>query len=73
MAAIQKGNPPSDRSRHINIRYFWLTDLIKSDEVTVNYVPTDLMISDILTKPLLGEKFKRFRNKLLGIEERTDT
>eukprot|EP01036_Dinobryon_divergens_P034360 gene34360-44385_t len=73
MAAIQKGNPPSDRSRHINIRYFWLTDLIKSDEVTVNYVPTDLMISDILTKPLQGEKFKRFRNKLLGIEERTDT
>ena len=73
MAAIQKGNPPSDRSRHINIRYFWLTDLIKSDEVTVNYVPTDLMISDILTKPLQGEKFKRFRNKLLGIEERADT
>jgi len=74
MAAIQKGkNPPSDRSRHINIRYFWLTDLIKSDEVTVNYVPTDFMISDILTKPLQGEKFKRFRNKLLGIEERADT
>eukprot|EP01038_Epipyxis_sp_PR26KG_P008235 gene8235-11144_t len=67
MAAIQKGkNPPSGRSRHINIRYFWQTDLIKSsDEVTVNYVPTDLMISDILTKPLQGEKFKRFRNKLL--------
>jgi hypothetical protein len=73
MAAIKKGNPPSDRSRHINIRYFWISDLIKSDEVTVNYVPTDFMISDILTKPLQGDKFRKFRNQLLGIEEQAGT
>ena len=29
MSALKKGMPLSDRSKHINIRYFWLSDRIK--------------------------------------------
>ena len=54
------------RSRHINIRYFFLKDRISKGEVTVKCCPTDEMIGDYFTKPLQGGKFKKFRNEMLG-------
>jgi hypothetical protein len=67
MVAIKRGSPPSDRSRHINIRYFWIADRIAANEVKLNYVPTEFMLSDVLTKPLQGDRFISLRNRLLGV------
>jgi hypothetical protein len=67
MIAIKRGSPPSDRSRHINIRFFWLADRIKSNEIQVAYTPTEHMLADVLTKPIQGERFINLRNRLLGI------
>jgi hypothetical protein len=61
-----KGKSTSDRTRHINIRYFWITDLITRGEVTVKHTQTNEMIADLLTKPLQGELFITLRNKILG-------
>ena len=57
------------RTRHFNIKYFFITDLIKRGEVSIEYCPTDAMLSDYMTKPLLGEKFKFFRNALMNLPE----
>ena len=35
-------------------------------ELEIEYVPTDDMVADILTKPLQGEKFQALRRNLLN-------
>jgi hypothetical protein len=47
-------------TRHFNIKYFHITDLIHWKEVSIKYCPTDLMIADYMTKPLTGKKFQVF-------------
>ena len=55
------------RTRHFDIRYFYVTDLIGRNEVQVEYCPTDEMIADYNTKPLLGSKFKLFRDRIMNL------
>ena len=54
------------RSRAINIRYFFLTDQVEKGNLIIQYCPTDLMWADYMTKPLQGEKFRKFRDDILG-------
>ena len=63
MKSVGKG------SRHINIKYFFITDKIKSKELKVLHCPTGDMTADIYTKPLQGAMFVKHRNDLLGIEQ----
>ena len=57
------------RTKHLNVRYFFIKDKIDSKEVRVEWCPTDKMIADYLTKPLSGDKFKQFRNKIMNLKE----
>jgi hypothetical protein len=66
MALIQKGKSTSNRTRHINVRYFFIKDRIDNGEIEVKYMPTNDMIADILTKPLQRKKFIELRDKLLN-------
>ena len=54
------------RSRAINIRYFFLTDQVEKGNISIEYCPTDMMWADYMTKPLQGEKFRKFRDDILG-------
>jgi hypothetical protein len=54
------------KSRHINIRYFWIKYQTKDANITVRHCPTLEMLADFFTKPLQGELFKRFKAVLLG-------
>jgi hypothetical protein len=67
ISLANKGYPSSQRSRHINIRNFWLTDRITNNEVKIKYVPTSEMLADILTKPMSGEIFEKLRKLLLNL------
>jgi hypothetical protein len=44
-----KGRSTSERSRHIKIRYFFVSHYIESKEIALEYLPTGLMVADILT------------------------
>ena len=66
ISLAQNGMSNSEKTRHISIRYFFVTDRIKSGEVKLQHMGTEDMIADILTKPLQGELFARFRDLLLG-------
>ncbi|CAJ1945847.1 unnamed protein product [Cylindrotheca closterium] len=57
------------RSRAINICYFFITDQFEKGNVKVEYCPTDDMIADFMTKPLQGEKFRKFRDLILGPQD----
>jgi hypothetical protein len=44
----------SKRTRHINIRYFFITNRVSKEELSVAWCPTGDMIGDYVTKPLQG-------------------
>ena len=54
------------RTRHLNIRYFFIKDCIEKDYLTVEYCSTDDMIGDYPSKPLQGKKFKKHRDLIMG-------
>ena len=55
------------RTRHLNIRYFLITDKLKRGEIsTIEHCPTEEMLGDVLTKPLQGSLYKKFRNAIMG-------
>jgi hypothetical protein len=55
------------KTRHLEIKYFYVTDLIKRKEVQVKYCPTDSMIADYMTKPVTGSKFNKFRKIMMNM------
>jgi len=54
------------RTKHIEIRYYYVADHIAKGDLLVVWCPTDKMIADFLTKPLQGEVFQKFRDVLMG-------
>jgi len=54
------------QTRHIDIRYYFITDNTNRGTVRVAYCPTDDMIADFFTKPLQGSKFYKFRSKIMN-------
>ena len=55
------------RTKHINIRFFFITDRVSKGEVSVVWCPTGDMIGDYATKPLQGALFKKFRDQIMGV------
>ncbi len=59
----------SKRTKHINIRYFFIKDRISQKELKVVYCPTEEMRADINTKPLQGKAFYYHRDFIMNIQE----
>jgi hypothetical protein len=53
------------RTKHIALRFHYVRDQVKSQEVAPIYCSTDTMIADVLTKPLQREKFTRFARAMI--------
>ena len=59
------------RSRHINIRYFFISDMKEKGQLSIRYCPTDKLVADYMTKPLHGSKFKEFRQQIMNLSTST--
>ena len=57
-----------DRSKHIEMKYHFIRDLVQRGALKLQYICTDEQIANILSKPLTASKFVYFRDKL-GMEE----
>ena len=57
------------RSCAINIQYFFVTDQVELGNIQIEHMPTNKMWADYMTKPLQGEKFRKFRALILGEQE----
>ena len=55
------------RTRHMDVRYFYIKDCIDRKEVRVVHCPTDDMVGDFFTKPLQGAKFHKLRDAIMNI------
>jgi hypothetical protein len=49
-----------DKSKHIEIRYHYIHDMVQRGVVKLQYVGTDEQVVDVLTKPLSRVKFEYF-------------
>ena len=56
------------KARALNIRFFFVTDQIEKGHLTVKHCPTGDMIADLMTKPLQGKPFEKFRSLIMGHE-----
>ena len=59
-------NSCTENLRHVDIRFFFVHDRVKSGKINVVYCPTDKMVADFFTKPLQGSIFKKFRASVMG-------
>jgi hypothetical protein len=57
------------RTKHINVRYFFIKDRIRSSEITMKHCPTGEMLGDYFTKHVQGRQFRKFRAQIQGIED----
>jgi hypothetical protein len=62
--ALTKNPHLHERSKHIDICYHFIRDLVEKGFVEVEYVPTVEMVADGLTKPLGRVAFERFKTQL---------
>ena len=63
----------SKRTKHVNVRYYFVKDRIDSGEISVVHCPATEMIGDFFTKPLQGALFIKFRNIIMNIKEKDCT
>ena len=71
-SAIFTANNPetSQRSKHLEIRWFRIRDYINDLTLQVRHIPTLDNVADFFTKSLQGEEqFGRFRMHLMGMQE----
>ena len=53
-----------DKSKHIEIKYHYIRDMVQRGAVNLLYVATEEQIVDVLRKPLARLKFEYFRERL---------
>jgi hypothetical protein len=54
------------RTKHIDVRHFWVRELVNDGIIRMQHIDTDKNVADFLTKPLVGQKFRTFRDAILG-------
>ena len=59
----------SQGTRHLNIKYSYITDIITQGWLTVKYCPTDKMLAEFFTKLLTGAQFKKVRAHIMNCPE----
>ena len=64
--AITHGNQQHAQTKHFDIRLYFIRDTIKNKSINIQYLPTDQMLADILTKGLSGPKVRTITS-ILGL------
>ena len=57
-----------DRSKQMEMRYYYLRDIVQRRAISLRYVSIDEQTADVLTKLLSKTKFEYFRDKLGVVE-----
>ncbi|CAG7637709.1 unnamed protein product [Allacma fusca] len=52
------------RTKHIDVRYHYIRELVEDEQISVDYIPTTEQLADGLTKPLMKGKLDENRSGL---------
>jgi hypothetical protein len=65
--SLSKNLVQHSKSKHIPIKYHYLRDQAKNKNIKLEYVPTQVHVADIFTKPLSKDVFEYIRKKFREI------
>lgn len=63
---IEKGVQSAKKLKHLHVKYFGLTDYVNDGLLEVKRIDTEHMVADLLTKPIVGERFEILKEVILG-------
>jgi hypothetical protein len=63
--AVSKNGVLSQRTKHVDVKYHFITDTMERGIVKLQWIPTVEQQADIFTKPLAREPFLKFRALLM--------
>ena len=63
--AVSKNGIRSDRTKHVDIKYHFITESVDQGQVQLKWVPTNEQQADIFTKALPTPVFLQFRKQLM--------
>ena len=67
---VKKGKRTcGQRTRNIDIKYFYVAERVDDGTVNVSYCPTKEMVLDYLSKSLQGSLFRTHRDSIMGISK----
>jgi len=55
------------QTKHLNVRYFYVKDLIDRGIVKLSHCLLEHMIADFFTKPIQGQRFQLLRDLIMNI------
>ena len=64
--ALTKNPVNRQRSKHIDIKYHFLREVVRNRKVEIHYCPTAKMVADMFTKPATRVKLTKFKTFLFG-------
>ena len=64
--ALVKNNIIQNRSKHIDIKYHFIKENYANRLIDIVYIPTELNVADIMTKPVTKQKLEHFRKLSFG-------
>jgi hypothetical protein len=56
----------SEKTKHIGMKWHFLNDHVELGTIRLMYLPTDQMVAEMFTKPLLGPTLTRHRRAIMG-------
>ena len=62
--ALSKNPKSHTRTKHIDIKYHYVREVVEKKEIDLVYCPTEKMIADIMTKGLPRPKFEEMRSTM---------
>lgn len=66
MKLMRSDRRTHQRTKHLDVRYFYARDLEQEGAIMLKWIPTADMIADLMTKPVTGALFKELTAKLMG-------
>lgn len=64
---VAKDPRDSRRMKHVDVKYYFIRDLVQRGQISIQYIPSEKQQADILTKGLPFEAFGRLR-EMLGLK-----
>ena len=61
----ESGGGSAKHTKHFDLRLKYLQEMIKGEEFTMLYTPTEEMKADVFTKNVTGNKFKTYMDALM--------
>ena len=55
------------RTKYFNIKLFYITDLINGGETEIKCCPSNKIVADFFTKPIIGENFQNFCKTVMSM------